>query len=292
MRNKYSGCVFSLCLLALAPTTGLTQNNGGAYLKNYFAREVSDGLLIKLFRVQKELENSARGDDPRTGLFLNLWKIKADLNEPPEYLTATEDQDNNFPRWSPDGKRIAFLRGTRATKLWLMDADGGNQRALTDGSGSDRFPLWSPDGERIAFVRNGALRIASIAAGKVDAVSIKERVYQPCAWSQDGRGLLLAVQERDETCQLMQLNVDSLTTVIVNPEPSKDYKIFTDLRLHPSEDQVLYDQFFGRRWDVILRHVDDKSGATISESWSTDLNPDWSPDGAYIVYASTRKPRQ
>lgn len=55
------------------------------------------------------------------------------------------------PRWSPDGATIAFVRGGN---LWLMDAQGGDQRQITHGLTVDS-PTWSPDGQHLAFVIAG-----------------------------------------------------------------------------------------------------------------------------------------
>ena len=64
--------------------------------------------------------------------------------------------------WSPDGRTIAYFTRTspnapgEQNQLWLMDADGTNERILVPeiqamhGWG----PMWSPDGERIAYQRN------------------------------------------------------------------------------------------------------------------------------------------
>jgi len=63
---------------------------------------------------------------------------------------------DRYPRWSPDGKRIAFTsdRGGRY-EIWVLDADTGNLRQLTFNTpGDTTFPLWSPDGSQMLFRSN------------------------------------------------------------------------------------------------------------------------------------------
>ena len=60
------------------------------------------------------------------------------------------------PAWSPDSKEIAFSRvGPDGPEIYVMKADGSDQRAITDGPGEDDSwnPTWSPNGEEIAFQR-------------------------------------------------------------------------------------------------------------------------------------------
>ncbi|HWH00022.1 MAG TPA: hypothetical protein VNV66_12040 [Pilimelia sp.] len=54
------------------------------------------------------------------------------------------------PRWSPDGRRIAYLRGGR---LWVMGADGDGKRQLT--TRRVGAPAWSPDGQWLAVASAG-----------------------------------------------------------------------------------------------------------------------------------------
>jgi TolB protein len=58
----------------------------------------------------------------------------------------TADGGYSRPRWSPDGKQLAFLKGGR---LWTMKADGTAKRRLTTRTASG--PSWSPDSRSIAF---------------------------------------------------------------------------------------------------------------------------------------------
>ncbi len=52
------------------------------------------------------------------------------------------------PRWSPDGKRIAFTTGGQ---IWTMKPDGGDKEKVTTISTGAGGPVWSPDGKWIAF---------------------------------------------------------------------------------------------------------------------------------------------
>ena len=56
--------------------------------------------------------------------------------------------------WSPDGRTIAFATRRRSSiDLWLMDADGTNERILASDIDANHGvgPVWSPDGERIVY---------------------------------------------------------------------------------------------------------------------------------------------
>jgi RNA polymerase sigma factor (sigma-70 family) len=65
-----------------------------------------------------------------------------------------------WPEFSPDGSRIAFaLWQCRQWDLWVMDADGANQRQLTSLGGIHAPPRWSPDGQKITFAASHQLYV-------------------------------------------------------------------------------------------------------------------------------------
>lgn len=91
-----------------------------------------------------------------------------DLRSGEAVLLTEGGGDELWPRWSPDGRRLAFVRDF---SLWVLDPASGVERRLTDHGGAsgvrDAVPdwvaeeelgveqsyWWSPDGRRIAFLR-------------------------------------------------------------------------------------------------------------------------------------------
>ena len=73
--------------------------------------------------------------------------------------------DEFWPRWSPDGKEIAFhsfIGGRR--QLFVMSADGGSQRQVTDGSGDERGGGWTVDGRTLFYLHDFNLPSAEVRA--------------------------------------------------------------------------------------------------------------------------------
>lgn len=96
-------------------------------------------------------------------LFVSRADIfKARLNQDGKIDTSTvraltDKGSNFFPRWSPDGKRIAYDSDVKGDSygfygVSFMDADGANKSRMPDTGGDGRAPCWSADGARVAYI--------------------------------------------------------------------------------------------------------------------------------------------
>jgi dipeptidyl aminopeptidase/acylaminoacyl peptidase len=104
-----------------------------------------DGKQVAFVRTTTDLAAGKRNAD--------VWIVPADGSAPPRALTRHEKTDN-APRFSPDGRTLAFI-STRsgAPQVYLLDLGGGEPRKLTDLAAGVQDPLvFSPDGKRLAFV--------------------------------------------------------------------------------------------------------------------------------------------
>lgn len=107
---------------------------------------------------------------------------------------ATSGAEERVPRWSPDGKAIAYLMGRG--DLWLMNADGSGKKELVKGPNVGSFD-WSPDSRWIAFQKESGfwvsdIFVVSVESGVVNNITRNVSSDDSPVWSGDGKRLFFA----------------------------------------------------------------------------------------------------
>jgi serine/threonine protein kinase/Tol biopolymer transport system component len=123
-----------------------------------------------------------------------LWRSHPDGTDLRQLTFAP--QTASMPRWSPDGRRIAYMSLSPGEK-WeslILAADGGKPQPVTAQPGA-MDPTWSPDGTRLALgfsttPSNGTpIQVADLRSGKALAIPGSEGLSSP-RWSPDGRSIV------------------------------------------------------------------------------------------------------
>lgn len=135
--------------------------------------------------------------------------------------------DDVRPAWSPNGQQIVFhsYRDDDQREIYVMDADGSNQRRLTHHPGVDAYPDWSPDGSQIAFTSNRSVNgnhalnifVMDTDGNNVRQVTNVGFAQQP-KWSPDGEWILFMEGEifaiRPDGTDLWQVSVPKPNTAM------------------------------------------------------------------------------
>jgi dipeptidyl aminopeptidase/acylaminoacyl peptidase len=235
-----------------------------------------------------------------------IWMVSASGGDPIP-MTA-EGVSSSHPRWSPDGKYLAFLsaRNEGKTQLWLLNRLGGEAQRLTDTAQDVDSFLWSPDARRLVLVLRDASPEELEAAKDKDKSKDKEESSKekkpktPRPWvidrlqfKEDEVGYL---DRRRTHLYVLDLATKGLTQVTSGdyddsqPAWSPDGKqlAFTSNRSKPDPDRTYNTDI----WVVAADHADQGTHLTqITTNPGLDNSPTWSPDGKWIAYITQIEPR-
>jgi acylaminoacyl-peptidase len=120
------------------------------------------------------------------------------------------------PQIAPDGKRVVYVRqfsdimgDRRHSNLWVVNADGTDNRALTTGNHNDTLPRWSPDGGQIVYVsdRDGGPQIYRrwMDTGQTAKLTNLTSAPTGLAWSPDGKWVSFTAHVPAKPKSLVQL---------------------------------------------------------------------------------------
>jgi TolB protein len=161
----------------------------------------------------------------------------ADADEGQPRQLTDDDALDQWPRWSPDGERLAFVSmpledGPSAEKgeLVVVTADGAERRTVATGSNFETYSPtldWSPDGAMIAF--ETVARSDEVTAG-IDAVDLNtgqvielapgRPSFMP-AWSPDGSQIAFT-SDRDGSREVYIMNADGSGQINLTKNPAYD----------------------------------------------------------------------
>jgi dipeptidyl aminopeptidase/acylaminoacyl peptidase len=228
-----------------------------------------------------------------------LWLIPTAGGEPKRMTTAPGT--NNHPRWSPDGKTLAFVssRGGSA-QVWLLPVEGGEARQLTKLPIDVSGPIWSPRGDRIAFaaeVYPGTTPEQTAAKDKEkEAFKSKVRTFDHLmirhwnAWDEGKRSHLFVADANTGVAR------DLTPKLEVNTPPapfggSTDYAWSPDGKELAFTAEPVKDQAWSTNTDIwtVPAGGGELKNLTTSNP-AADAQPSYSPDGTMLGYVSQARP--
>jgi dipeptidyl aminopeptidase/acylaminoacyl peptidase len=249
--------------------------------------------------------------------------LKTDKNETRIWMIPTTGGDalpmtaegvsSSHPRWSPDGKFLAFLsdRSEGKTQVWLLNRLGGEAQQLTETIQDVEDFAWSPDGRRMVLVLKDPMpedlaaakekpATAPHSATPSDSDSDDKKSKSKKPWVIDRLQFKLDevgyLDRRRTHLYVFDVAKKSLTQITSGdfddsePAWSPDSKLvaFTSNRSTPDPDATYNSDI----WTVAANNTDKGAHLTqVTTNPGIDNQPTWSPDGQSIAYVTMLDPK-
>lgn len=215
-------------------------------------------------------------------------------------LTATElrrltnnSWSDEYPRWSPDGTRIAFSANPKGNfDIFVMNADGSGLTQITSSPNDEVEPAWLPDGKALAYTEEGKRLLGKEAClWKID---LKTRFSEKIVSGFSGSH---GLSDFSPAAPLMAFTGHRIFgwDVFIFEMGKKKFQALSkggrSCRARFSKDGRKLAYVSSRadgKGDVWMMNPDGSENERLTERDETyDYFPAWAPDGEHIVFCSS-----
>ena len=172
--------------------------------------------------------------------------------------------------------------------IWVMNADGSDQRKLTDNEALDQSPAWSPDGRQIAFIsdRDGTDEVYVMDAdgGNVRRLTQTSDASESFpAWSPDGKQISFD-SNRGGEWDVYVMAHDGAEPRPLTDSPGDDWISSWSA----DGSQIVFESKRDGNYEIYVMDSDGSNPRRLTVNQIHDGFPSWSPDGTQIAFMSQR----
>jgi Tol biopolymer transport system component len=138
-----------------------------------------------------------------------IWVVRRGSAQPKQ-LTVSKEGSAGSPRWSPDGRKIAYdIWAAGEARIYVMNVDGTGARRLSMEREESWMPSWSHDGRSIYFTsrRSGTREIWRMSADGGEVVQVTKNGAYEARPSTDGRTIYYTKPKGDVCCTVWSVPV-------------------------------------------------------------------------------------